>query len=519
MAAPIPPIATEAAPARHFCPPERRKFVLIVAIMASAMGFLDSSVVAIAIPQIRVSLDASFSQAQWLTNAYILFLSALMLLGGAAGDRYGLRRTFAVGIVVFVAASLLCALAWSAESLIFFRALQGFGAAIMIPGSMAIISRNYPRAERGRALGLWVSASAMTTGIGPMIGGVVLSAGGTEIWRWIFAINLPLGLIALAMLYLRVPDDAPKARVPLDIVGAVLVTVSLAAIAFGLTLLGESRDSGLAGFALPLIVGGLALGVVAVWYELRLRHPMIDLTLFSSRVFAGANILTFLVWAGLGAQLFFLPMVLVTGWKLPEYYAGAIFLPFSLIIAATSPYAGRLVDRHGPRLPLTLGPALASLGYLAMAAGLYAQSYWFGVLPAIMLQAVATGLSASPVSSAVMLAVEDDQSGAASGINNMVARMSNLIAIAGLGAVVAFVYAMVVRAHGLNEVLTEAMITAGFGERLTGALYQVGAEEAQRAGMTIGLAVMCCIIAAFCLIGAVVGWRTQQSAKDIAAGE
>lgn len=515
-----PPAAPTSTPtsSSHFCPPEQRKYVLIVAIMASAMGFVDSSIVAIAIPQMRVSLDASFSQAQWLTNAYILFLSALMLLGGAAGDRYGLRRAFAFGILLFVAASLLCAMAWSAESLIFFRALQGIGAAIMIPGSMAIISRNYPRAERGRALGIWVSASAMTTGLGPLIGGVVLSAGHAEIWRWIFAINLPFGLLALLILFARVPNDKPKAKVPLDLAGAVLVTLSLASLALGLTLLGEGKDEGLSGLAFPLILAGLVMGAVAIWHELRVAHPMINLRLFSSRVFAGANLLTFLVWAGLGAQLFFLPMVLVTGWKLPEYYAGGLFLPFSLIIAATSPFAGRLVDRYGPRLPLTLGPALAAVGYIAMAAGLYMQSYWFGVLPAIMLQAFATGLSASPVSAAVMLAVEDDQSGAASGINNMIARMSNLIAIAGLGAVAAFVYAMVVRAQGLNEALTEAMIAAGFGERLTGALYQVGAEEAQRLGMTTGLAAMCLIIAAFCIIGACVGWKTQQGREEAGAG-
>lgn len=470
------------------------------------MGFIDGSVISIAVPQIRSGLGASFEQVQWVQNAYILFLSALMLLGGAAGDRYGLRRLFGLGIALFVLASLLCAGAWSPQSLIAFRALQGIGAAIMIPGSMAIISKNYPRDERGRAIGIWVAASSITTAFGPFLGSLLLTFGGDAAWRMIFAINLPAGAIALYLLRRHVPDDLPQNLRKLDIPGAILATLSLATIAMGLTSLGGA-DS--AGQPIGLLVSGLVLGGCAVWWQKRAAEPMINLDLFRSRIFSGANVLTFLVWSGLTAHLFFLPMLLVVAWQLPETYAAGLFAPLALMVALVSPLSGRLVDRFGTRLLLTTGPLIVTVADLAIGYGIFNRDYWTGLLPAVLLLGLGMGLCASPLSTAVMLSVKDDQAGSASGINNMVARMAGMFAIAGLGALAAFVYGAVVKGSDLHADIKDLMLEAGFGERLTGGLYQISTVELQVVGMNHAMIVICIVTALMALTGSFVGWFTQ----------
>ena len=490
------------------CPPERRKYVLIAAILASAMGFIDGSVVAIAVPKIRDSLDASFVQVQWVTAGYYLFMAAPMLVAGAAGDRFGIRRTFGIGIGLFIVASLLCALAWSAETLIAFRCLQGLGASIMVPGSMAIISRNYPRDVRGAALGTWVAASSITTVCGPFVGGILLTEGSEEAWRLIFAINLPLGGLALLLVFLKVPRDEPRERVPMDMIGAVLAILAMGSLAFGLSLIGEP---GQATNGIAAIVFGLAgmLGTILWW--LRTTHPMIDLDLFRSRAFAGANLMTFAVWVGLGAVLFYLPMVLVTGWSMNELEAAATLLPFGLTIAAMSRFTGKLADQYGVRLFLSAGPLVSALGYLWLAVGLWQQNYWLGIIPAIGLLGLSLGLLASPLSAAVMSAVDDDKAGQASGINNVVSRFSVLLAIAGLGALASATYASFVRKSGLDATVVDLMVSAGFGERLTGALYQVTTQQIQQDGMNHALAIMCLVVSGSCVFGGLVGWFTQDA--------
>lgn len=473
------------------------------------MGFIDFSIIAVAMPQIRSVLGADFSQAQWVSNAYMLFLSALILLGGALGDRFGLRTTFSVGIGIFTFASLACAVSWNAQSLIAFRALQGVGAAIMIPGSMAIISINTPRAERGRALGIWVAASSIATSLGPLLGGVLVTYGGEFGWRWIFAINLPFGALALVVLKRFVPRDDPKhdgGLETIDWTGAILLTSSLALIAAGLTYLGELNGG---QWAVALLLAGLTLASFAVWWELKLQDPLVSMELFANRAFAGANLLTFLVWSGVGGIIFFLPMLLIVAWKLPPTYAGAMFLPFSIMIATLSPVAGRMVDRFGPRIFLTIGPAIIGIALLFLAWAVTQQNYWIGVLPATMLVGIGLGLSASPLSTAIMNAVEDDNSGAASGINNMVARMANLFGVAGFGAFVAFVYARVVQGGDLDPGLAALMVEAGFGERLTGALYQVRTEQLQMVAMDHAVIALCVVMALMCFSASIVGWLSQ----------
>ena len=514
--------APESIELPHLCPPAARPYVLATAILASALGFIDGSIVAIAIPQIRLSLAASFVEAQWIANAYLLLLAALLLLGGAAGDRFGVRRTFGFGIAVFTAASLACALAPAAPWLIAARVVQGAGAAIMVPCSLALIARNYPRELRGRAIGAWSSASALMTIAGPVLGGLVLALD-TQAWRWAFAINLPLGALALAMLR-RVPDDAPRAGRdaagargrPLDIAGASLATAALGLVALGLTLLGSAASAPLSGWVRPwpVVSAGVVLAAAFVWWQARAAHPMIRLGLFRSRGFAGANAATLLLYAALGGFLFYLPMTVVSGWSLGEWRAGLLFVPVGLMIALLSPIAGRHADRHGARLPLTLGPAVVGCGFVVIAwiadrGGLGPTGFWLALLPAVAIVGFGLGLTVSPLSSAVMLAVEDAESGAASGINNMVARMANLFAIAGFGALAALVHEVAIAASDLAPPLRDAVLAAGYGEPLQAALRLPQVIEVRGAAMGGAFAIVALVAAALAFAAAALGWWTQ----------
>ncbi|UXN74746.1 MFS transporter [Devosia sp. A8/3-2] len=282
---------------------QSRHFVLIAAIPASSMGFIDGSVISIAIPAIRADLGATLADAQWISNGYLLFLSALILLGGAAGDRFGLRTTFGWGIVAFVLASMVCALAPTPLVLVVARAVQGAGAAFMVPGSLAIIAKAYPREERGKAIGIWAAASSLTSIAGPIIGGFVLTAFGDWSWRLVFAINLPLGGIALALLWFKVRADRPEAGRRLDVVGAALATLALMLIAYGLTGDGSESTPGLLHMA-AFVGAGLVLGVIFLVWEARTTAPMLPLGLFANKAFSGANGLTFaLYFAGRGHVL------------------------------------------------------------------------------------------------------------------------------------------------------------------------------------------------------------------------
>ncbi len=500
------------------CPANLQKFVLASAILASALGFIDSTIVSIALPKIRESLDAGFTQVQWIGSGYVLFLAALLLLGGAAGDRYGVRRVFGIGIAGFVAASMLCALATSAEWLIVARCVQGMFAAVMVPSSLALIARNYPRAERGRAIGVWVAASSMTTALGPVVGGWLLTFGGPEIWRWVFAVNMPLGALALLLLW-RVPDDAGDRSGRLDLGGAVLVTLAMLMLAFGLTLIGDEAG-GLAETipAVWVLAGAGVMAAAALWWESRAKAPMLDLSLFRSATFSGANLSTLLIYASLTAVLFFLPMVVVTGWGYSELYAGSMFLPFTLLIAILSPLAGKWADAAGPRLPLTIGPLVVAAGFAAIALAVPTQNYWWGLLPSVLLVGIGMGLTVSPLSTAIMLAVDDSKTGSASGINNMVARMAGLFAIAGFGAGIALLFAASVRGTALDPVLADRLISAGFGERLTGALYQEQVQQVHSAAMNEAFATMAFGAAGLCALAGLIGWFTLDGKPPATTG-
>ena len=484
-----------------FCPQPQRRFVLVAAILASALGFIDGSVVSIAIPAIRSDIGATFTDAQWISNAYAVTLSALILAGGAAGDNFGLRRTFVVGIGIFIVASLGCALAPGPGSLIAARAVQGVGAAIMVPGSLAIIAKAYPRKERGRAIGIWAASSALTTALGPVIGGLVLSTFGDGVWRLIFAINLPLGAVAVYLLLFRVPADKPAERRNLDLGGAAIATAGLGALAYGLTALSGEAGSP----ALPLAFAGAGVLVFAgfLYWERRQREPMVDLSLFRSAAFSGANAATFFLYFALSGILFYLPMLLIAAWGLGEAEAGLIFVPLSLAMAVMSGAMGKLSDRIGPRLPIAGGSIVVAVSFaaLAIAVGSGFRDFWLAVFPAMTLMGVGMSLVVSPLSTAVMTSVADEDTGAASGINNAVSRIAGLIAVAAMGGVAAFRYA---------SVLGETAGVPGFGEP---ASLPADLDAVRLAASDAAFAAVAWTTAALSALSAAIAWTTIPGSK------
>ncbi|MGN6463893.1 MAG: MFS transporter [Rhizobiaceae bacterium] len=485
-----------------FCPAENRRYVLVAAILASALGFIDGSVVAIAMPAIRSDIGATLAGAQWISNGYMLTLSALILVGGAAGDRFGLRRVFASGIALFVASSVLCALAPGQSSLILFRMIQGLGAAFMVPGSLTIIARAYPKAERGKAIGIWAASSALTTAIGPVIGGALISSFGDSAWRIIFAVNLPLGGAALYLLAARVPADTPAGRRALDGGGAVLATAALGALAFGLTAFGNGDGERAAFASLFVIAGILLLAGFALW-ERRCSRPMIDLSLFGNRAFTGANLATFFLYFGLSANLFYLPMFAVAAWGISEAETGFIFLPLSGLIALLSSPVGKLTDRTGPRLPIALGSLVVAAAFAGLAAlsALGLRYFWTGIFPLMVVFGLGMSLVVSPLSAAVMTVVDDKDTGAASGINNAVSRVAGLIAVAAMGAVAAWRYRAVLDGAGSLSSMP------GFGEKPAAVLPQA-LEAARVAASEAAFSGVAWTIAALSLLSAFIAWRT-----------
>jgi EmrB/QacA subfamily drug resistance transporter len=422
-----------------FCPPAARVYVLVATILASAMGFIDGSVVSIAIPAIRADLGATLSDAQWVSNGYMLFMASLILIGGAAGDRFGLRRVFGFGIALFVLASLLCAAAPSPPFLILCRAVQGFGAAFMVPGSLALIAKAYPREERGRAIGIWATAASLTTILGPVLGGALLSVLGNWGWRLVFAINLPFGAVALALLWLRVPPDPAADGRRLDWFGGLLITGALLLIALGLT--GEGGESvPTTPHVLLYCGGGLLLALVFLGWEARAASPMLPLRLFLNRAFSGSNALTLALYFSLAAISFYLPMTLIAGWGITPALASLSFLPVGICLTLLSPVSGGLADRYGTARLIAGGASLVALAFAGLALTTPLQSLWFAVLPLMTLFGVGMGFVVTPLSTAVMTSVADSDTGTASGVNNAVARVAGLFAVAMMGGVAALVF-------------------------------------------------------------------------------
>ncbi|MEJ8853162.1 MFS transporter [Variovorax robiniae] len=423
-----------AAPPAVPCPESARKWVLVAAIIGSSMAFVDGTVVNVALPAIQRDLRATPFQVQWVVEAYALFLAALLLVGGALGDRFGRRRMFACGVAVFAAASATCALGTEVQHLIAARAVQGIGAALLVPGSLALISAAFPEKERGKAIGTWSGFSGITAAIGPVLGGWLVD---NYSWVWAFLINLPMAALVLLLVWWQVPEShGPDTTSPVDWPGGVLATVALGGIVYAF-IEAPTQGWGAAPVCVALVLG-IGAGVAFVKVEQRSAAPMLPLGLFRIANFSAANLLTLFLYAALGGGLYFMPLNLIQVQGYSATVAGAALLPFILLMFLLSGWAGQLVDRFGPRMPLVIGPAIAACGFGLLAAlpGV-GSSYWAAFLPGVLVLGFGMTVTVAPLTTTVMNSVGAELAGTASGVNNAVSRTAAVLAIAVFGVVMA----------------------------------------------------------------------------------
>ena len=404
-----------------------RRAVLAAAVIGSAMAFIDGGAVNVALPVIQGNLRATSATVQWVVEGYLLFLSALLLVGGAAGDHFGRRRTFVTGAALFGLASVACALSAGAQQLIAARMLQGIGAALLIPGSLALIGEYFTEGERGSAIGSWSAYTSMAGASAPLIGGWLAEHFS---WRWIFLLNIPLAAALMAVVARFVPPKRGQSEPAqaLDWRGATLITFALAGIVYGLM---QSQAAGsFSGAAAIAGVAGAAALITFPFIERRAAAPLIPVSLFRSRSFSGVNALTVLLYAGMSGALFFVPFNLMGVQRYSATAAGAALLPIVLTIVVLSRWAARLATRVGPRGPLTAGPLIAGLGFALFALPGTGGSYWTTFFPAALVLGIGMAVSVAPLTTVVMTSVTAAHTGLASGINNLVARTAGLVAIA-----------------------------------------------------------------------------------------
>jgi EmrB/QacA subfamily drug resistance transporter len=434
-ARPCDEVAIRAAPALGLCPATAKPWVLLVAILASSISYIDESVVNVALPAIETDLGASVVIVQWLVNAYTLSLSAFLLVGGAAGDLFGRRRIFVVGVAIFAAASAWCGLSPNISQLILARMIQGAGAALLIPCSLAIIGATFDDSERGKAIGTWAGFSALAGAVGPLLGGWIVDH---FTWRWIFLINPLLALPTIAIALYRVPESRDaEAKSALDWRGALLAFISLGSLIFGLMAAPVSGWSDRLVLA-ALFTGSLSL-LIFVWREAHSVNPILPLGLFRSRAFSAVNLLTLFLYAALGGAFFFLPFALIQVQGFSAALAGTAFLPFTLIMGGLSRWSGGLLSRLGARWLLVVGPTIAALGFGLLALPIGGGSYWAFLVP-ITILGLGMVVTVAPLTTTVVDAVPAHQTGVAAGVNNAVASLANLLAVAILGAAALGIY-------------------------------------------------------------------------------
>jgi EmrB/QacA subfamily drug resistance transporter len=407
------------------------RWVLVATIAGSGVVFLDASVVNVALPTIARDFHTGLASLQWTVNAYTLTLAGLLLFGGSLGDHFGRRRIFVIGIIWFAVASLLCGVAPNAPSLITARALQGVGAALLTPGSLAIIEASFRPSDRAPAIGAWTGLGGVATAVAPLLGGFLTQA---VTWRLVFLINLPLTAVALWAAIRHVPESRdPGVARELDLTGAALAALGLAGITYALT-----EGTG-AGWTSPTVVVTAAGGVAAlagfVVVERSRRHPLLPLDLFKSRQFTSANVVTFLIYGALSGALFLLPIQLQRVVGMSPLAAGTALLPITIVMLLLSARAGRLAQRIGPRLPMSLGPLISAVGLAMMVLVTPGRSYWLSTLPAVVVFALGLSLTVAPLTSTVLAAASEEHAGIASAVNNTVARAAGLLAVATLPVV------------------------------------------------------------------------------------
>jgi EmrB/QacA subfamily drug resistance transporter len=494
------------------CLDRSRPWVLAATILGSSLAFIDSTAVNVALPALQSSLHATLVDVQWVIEAYGLFLSALILVGGALGDSFGRRAMFLFGVAGFAVASAGCGFSSSIRALVLWRSLQGVAAAFMVPGSLSIISACFDEGSRGQAIGTWAGFTTITTALGPILGGWLIEH---VSWHWVFFINLPIAAVVVLISTLHVPESRNPTAESVDWLGAAVVTAGLAALVYGFL------ESAILGWRNPRVIGTLAFGVgglfLFVFIEKTERVPMVPLKLFKSASFSGANQLTLYLYAALGIFFFLFPLNLIQIQKYSATATGAAAVPMILLMFFLSRWSGGLIAKYGPRLPLVVGPLIASVGFLLFAVPGVGAHYWSSFFPAFTVLGLGMAISIAPLTTVVMNSVDEERVGIASGINNAVARVAGVLAIAVLGIVMVAAFA-----HSLRGSLSSLNLKTDVVQQLESNVDRLGDLNAPpgvdpATAMTIraaiveafvfGFRVVIFLCATLAVLSAAVAWR------------
>lgn len=494
------------------CAEKSRPWVLAATILGTSMAFIDSTVVNVALPALQSDLHATVVDVQWVIESYGLFLSALILVGGALGDSLGHRAMFLWGVVGFAVASVGCGFSSIIKSLLVWRSIQGIAAAFLVPGSLAIISSSFDQKSRGKAIGTWAGFTTITTALGPVLGGWLIDHAS---WHWVFFINIPLAALALVISLWHVPESRSSNPDRIDWLGASIVTLGLAALVYGFL------ETSILGWTHPRVIGSLIVGfgslVFFVFVEKSVRNPMVPLKLFRSASFSGANLLTLFLYAAVGIFFFLFPLNFIQIQKYSATATGAAALPMILLMFMLSRWSGGLITGYGPKMPLIAGPLITAAGFLLFTVPDVGARYWIGFFPAFMVLGLGMAISVAPLTTVVMNSAEQERIGTASGINNAVARVAGVLAVAVLGAVMTAAFG-----HSLRQSLAALNLNADIVHQLESNVAKLGALDAPSnadpqttaairsaisKAFVLGFRLIMLLCACLALASAVVAWR------------